>query len=147
MTDVIVIGAGVIGCAVARELSRFDLRVTVLERSCDVAESATKSNSAIVHAGFDAKPGTNKARFNVQGNALFESLCRELGVPFQRNTSLVVAFAPEDLPRLEELKRRGELNGVPELRIVGPEEVRALEPNIGREVCAALVAPTGGVRR
>jgi glycerol-3-phosphate dehydrogenase len=145
MYDVIVIGAGVTGCAVARELARFDLRVAVLEKSCDVAEGATKSNSAIVHAGFDAKPGTNKARFNVQGNALFEPLCRELGVPFQRNTSLVAAFSPDDLPRLEELKARGEANGVSGLRIAGRDEVRALEPNIGREVCAALVAPTGGI--
>ena len=108
MYDVIVIGAGVTGCAVARELSRFDLRVAVLEKSCDVAEGATKSNSAIVHAGFDAKPGTNKARFNVQGNALFEPLCRELGVPFRRNGSLVVAFAADDVAKLDELKTRGE---------------------------------------
>jgi len=145
MTDVIVIGAGVTGCAVARELSRFDLSVAVLEKACDVAEGAAKSNSAIVHAGFDAKPGTDKARFNVFGNALFEPLCRELGVPFQRNTTLVVAFSPGDLPRLEELKARGEKNGVPGLRIAGRDEVRAREPNIGREVCAALVAPTGGI--
>ncbi len=145
MYDVIVIGAGVTGSAVARELSRFDLRVAVLEKSCDVAEGATKSNSAIVHAGFDAQPGTNKARFNVLGNAMFEPLCRELGVPFQRNTSLVLAFSSEDMPKLEELKARGEKNGVPGLRIAGRDEVRALEPNIGREVCAALVAPTGGI--
>ena len=74
----LVIGAGVTGCAVARELSRYDLRVTVLERSCDEAEGATKSNSANVLAGFDAKPDSNKARFNVLGNALFEPLCRDL---------------------------------------------------------------------
>lgn len=145
MYDVIVIGAGVTGCAVARELSRFDLRVAVLEKSCDVAEGATKSNSAIVHAGFDAKPGTNKARFNVQGNALFEPLCRELGVPFRRNGSLVVAFAADDVAKLDELKTRGERNGVPGLRIIGREELVALEPNIGREACAALAAPTGGI--
>ena len=143
--DVIIIGAGVTGCSVARELSRFALRVTVLERSCDVAEGATKSNSAIVHAGFDAKPGSNKARFNVLGNALFEPLCRELGVPFQRNTSLVAAFASEDIARLEELKDRGEQNGVPGLRVVGRDELRALEPNIGSAAVAALLAPTGGI--
>ena len=145
MTDVIVIGAGVVGCAVARELARFELRVVVLEKSCDVAEGATKSNSAIVHAGFDAKPGSHKARFNVAGNALFEPLCRELGVPFQRNASLVVAFCQDEIRTLEELKARGETNGVPGLRLAGRDEVRALEPNIGREVCAALVAPTGGI--
>ena len=145
MTDVVVIGAGVVGCAVARELSRFDLRVVVLEKSCDVAEGATKSNSAIVHAGFDAKPGTCKARFNVWGNGLFESWCRELEVPFRRNTSLVVAFSSEEMPKLEELAANGEKNGVPGLRIAGQTEVRALEPSIGRDVCAALVAPTGGI--
>jgi len=145
MTDVIVIGAGLVGCAVARELARYKVHVRVLERSCDVAEGATKSNSAIVHAGYDAKPGTHKARFNVAGNALFEPLCRELGVPFQRNTSLVVAFSSEDRPKLEELKARGETNGVPGLRIVEREEVLTLEPNIGPDVIAALVAPTGGI--
>ena len=145
MTDVIVIGAGVVGCAAARELARFDLRVRVLEKACDVAEGATKSNSAIVHAGFDAKPGTHKARFNVLGNARFAALCQELDVPFQRNTSLVTAFSPDDLPALAELKSRGEQNGVPGLRIARRDEVRELEPNIGREVVAALVAPTGGI--
>ena len=145
MRDVVVIGAGVVGCAVARELARLSLRVTVLEKACDVAEGASKSNSAIVHAGFDAKPGTHKARFNVRGNALFEPWCRELAVPFQRNTTMVVAFAPEDRSRLEELKARGELNGVRGLRIVDGTEACALEPNLNREVCAALVAPTGGI--
>ena len=138
MTDVIVIGAGVVGCATARELARYALRVVVLEKGSDVAEGATKSNSAIVHAGFDAKPGTLKARFNAAGNAQFEPLCREMGVPFQRNTSLVVAFSPEELPRLEELKARGEENGVPGLRLVGRDELAALEPHIGREARAAL---------
>ena len=145
MTDVVVIGAGVVGCAAARELSRFGLSAVVLDKACDVAEGATKSNSAIVHAGFDAKPGTNKARFNVLGNALFETWCRELGVPFSRTTSLVAAFADEALPRLEALKARGEANGVPGLRIVGKEELRALEPNLSPAVSAALLAPTGGI--
>lgn len=145
MIDVIVVGAGVVGCSVARELARFNLRVAVFEKSCDVAEGATKSNSAIVHAGFDAKPGTNKARFNVRGNALFESWCNELDVPFRRNTSLVVAFSSEDRLELEALLLRGKQNGVPGLRIAEQNEVRALEPNISRDVCAALVAPTGGI--
>ena len=145
MNDVIVIGAGVVGCAVARELSRFALLVVVMDKACDVAEGATKSNSAIVHAGHDAKPGTNKARFNVLGNALFEPLCRELGVPFQRNTSLVTAFSQESIATLEELKAQGDKSGVPGLHIVNREQVREWEPNIGRDVCAALVAPTGGI--
>ena len=79
-SDVVVIGAGVVGCAVARELTRWNLNVLVLEAGSDVAEGASKANSAIVHAGFDAKPGTNKAKFNVLGNRMFEDVCRELGV-------------------------------------------------------------------
>ena len=102
-TDVIVVGAGVVGCAVARELARWNLSVTVLEAGSDVAEGASKANSAIVHAGFDAKPGTNKAKFNVLGNRMFEDVCRELKVPFRRNGSIVLAFGPEDEATLREL--------------------------------------------
>jgi glycerol-3-phosphate dehydrogenase len=142
---VLVVGAGVVGCAVAREVARYALRVDVLERAADVAEGATKANSAIVHAGFDPRPGTHKARFNVRGNALFEAWCGELGVPFRRNTSLVVGFSPEDAGKLEALKARGEMNGVPGLRVVGGGEARALEPNLGADVQAALLAPSGGI--
>ena len=143
-TDVIVIGAGVVGCAVARELSRFRAGVAVLEAGSDVAEGASKANSAIVHAGFDAKPGTNKAKFNVLGNALFENLCRELKVPFRRNGSLVLAFGAEDEKTLEELSARAKANGVP-VEIVGREELRRREPNVSPEATAALWAPTGGI--
>lgn len=145
MTDVVVIGAGVVGCAVARELSRYDLRVQVLEKASDVAEGTTKANSAIIHAGYDAVPGTNKARFNVWGNELFEPLCRELGVPFRRNTSLVAGFSDEDRRALEALKARGEENGVPGLRVVSGDEARAIEPRMARSVTCALLAPTGGI--
>lgn len=145
MTDVVVVGAGVVGCAVARELSRYELSVTVLEKACDVAEGTTKANSAIVHAGHDARPGTLMARFNVLGNARFDALCRELNVPFRRNGSLVAAFAEAEIPKLVELKARGEANGVPGLRLVNRDEARAMEPNIGREVVAALAAPSGGI--
>ena len=105
--DVAVIGAGVVGCAVARELTRWNLGVAVIEAGSDVAEGASKANSAIVHAGFDAKPGTNKAKFNVLGNRMFEDVCRELKVPFRRNGSLVLAFGEEDERTLAELKERG----------------------------------------
>ena len=107
-TDVVVVGAGVVGCATARELARWNLNVAVLEAGSDVAEGASKANSAIVHAGFDAKPGTNKAKFNVLGNRMFEDICRELKVPFRRNGSLVLAFGAEDEKTLVELKERGE---------------------------------------
>lgn len=125
-TDVVIIGAGVVGCAVARELTRFNVNVTVLEAGSDVAEGASKANSAIVHAGFDAKPGTNKAKFNVLGNRMFEDVCRELKVPFRRNGSLVLAFGAEDERTLAELKARGEQNGVP-TEIVDPAELRRRE--------------------
>ena len=143
-TDVIVIGAGVVGCATARELTRWNLNVAVLEAGSDVAEGASKANSAIVHAGFDANPGTNKAKFNVLGNRMFEDVCRELKVPFRRNGSLVLAFGAEDEATLAELKARGEQNGVP-TEIIPQDELRRREPNVSPEATAALWAPTGGI--
>ena len=142
--DVIVVGAGVVGCAVARELTRYNLNVRVLEAGSDVAEGASKANSAIVHAGFDAKPGTNKAKFNVWGNSLFEDLCRELKVPFRRNGSLVLAFGKEEEKALDGLKDKAAKNGVP-VEIIGQAELRAREPNVSPEATAALWAPTGGI--
>ena len=142
--DVAVIGAGVVGCAVARELTRWNLSVAVIEAGSDVAEGASKANSAIVHAGFDAKPGTNKAKFNVLGNRMFEDVCRELKVPFRRNGSLVLAFGEEDERTLAELKERGAANGVP-TEIITRDELRRREPNVSPQATAALWAPTGGI--
>ena len=142
--DVVVIGAGVVGASVARELSRYNLNVAVLEAGSDVAEGASKANSAIVHAGFDAKPGTNKAKFNVLGNRIFEDVCRELRVPFRRNGSLVLAFGAEEEQALAELKEKAAKNGVP-VEIIGPDELRRREPNVSPDATAALWAPTGGI--
>ena len=142
--DAIVVGAGVVGCAVARELTRYNLSVAVLEAGSDVAEGASKANSAIVHAGFDAKPGTNKAKFNVLGNRMFEDVCRELKVPFRRNGSLVLAFGADDEATLRELQARGEQNGV-RTEIISQEELRRREPNVSPEATSALWAPTGGI--
>ena len=142
--DVIVIGAGVVGTLTARELSRYDLRTLVLEAGGDVAEGASKANSAIVHAGFDAKPGSNKAKFNVLGNRMFENVCKELKVPFRRNGSLVLAFSDEERTSLEDLEKRAAENGVP-VEIIGQEELRAREPNVSPAALAALWAPTGGI--
>ena len=133
-----------VGCLTARELSRYNLRTLVLEAGGDVAEGASKANSAIVHAGFDAKPGTNKAKFNVLGNRMFENVCKELKVPFKRNGSLVLAFSEEESKSLEDLKSRAAENGVP-VEIIGQEELRAREPNVSQEAVAALWAPTGGI--
>lgn len=142
--DVIVIGAGIVGCAVARELTRYNLNVAVVEAGSDVAEGASKANSAIVHAGFDAKPGSNKAKFNVLGNRMFEDVCRELKAPFRRNGSLVLAFSDDDRKSLDELAARAATNGVP-VEIIGREELRRREPNVSPDAVAALWAPTGGI--
>lgn len=145
MLDVIVIGAGVTGCATARELSRYDLKVTVLEKEEDVCCGTSKANSAIIHAGYDAEPGTLKARMNVLGNQRMDALAEELDFPFQRNGSLVLCFDEENLPGLEELRERAEANGVPDVRIVTGKKIKELEPNLSPEVKALLYAPTGGI--
>ena len=143
--DVAVIGAGVVGSLITRELSKYNIRIALLERCNDCAMGATKANSAIVHAGFDAKPGTLKAKINVRGVELMKKFCKELNVPLKNNGALVVAFSEEEIPHLEELLKRGEQNGVPELRIVKRDELKQLEPNIGDTAVGALVAPTSSI--
>lgn len=143
--DVAVIGAGVVGSLITRELSKYNIRVALLERCNDCAMGATKANSAIVHAGFDAMPGTLKAKLNVRGVELMKKVCKELNVPLKNNGALVVAFSEDELPHLEELKKRGEKNGVPDLKIVGKEELKELEPNMGETAVGALVAPTSSI--
>lgn len=143
--DVVVIGGGVTGCAVARELSRYELNCCLMERAEDVCSGTSKANSAIVHAGYDAVPGSLKARFNVQGNAMMGDLSKELDFEFLRNGSMVLCFAEEDRPGLDTLYERGIANGVPDLRIISGEEARAMEPNLSDQVVAALYAPTGGI--
>ena len=143
MYDVIVIGGGAVGCAIARELSRYRLKLCLLERAEDVCTGTTKANSAIVHAGFDAEPGSNKAIFNVRGSRMMESLCRDLDIPYNRCGSLVLSFDTADRPRLEALLQRGLENGVEGLEIVEGEALRTMEPNLSDEAVAALHAPTG----
>ena len=145
MYDVVIIGAGVIGSAIARELSRYQLNTVVLEREEDVCCGTSKANSGIVHAGHDAKPGSLKAKMNVRGNQMMESLSRELDFPFRRNGSVVLCFHEEEIPRLEHLRRQGIDNGVEALRIVCGDEMRQIEPGISRDVKAMLYAPTGGI--
>ena len=146
MRDVIIIGAGVIGCSIARELSRYDLDILVLERRDDVADGGcSKANTAIVHAGYDAKPGTKKAKFNVLGNPMFDQLCADLEVPFIRNTSLVVAFEGDGMQGIYDLFDRGVTNGVPDMQILDRPTLRKLEPNIGSTAIGALRLGTGGI--
>lgn len=145
MYDVVIIGAGVTGSAVARELSRYRLKTVVLEKEEDVCCGTSKANSAIVHAGFDAVPGSMKAKMNVRGNSLIKELSRELDFPYKQNGSFVLCFDEKDLPKLEELKEKGEKNGVPGLRILHGKEIWEMEPNLSPEVKAVLFAPTGGI--
>lgn len=143
--DVLVIGGGAIGCGIARELSRYQCRTALLEKEEDVCSGTSKANSAIVHAGYDAKTGSLKAKLNVKGNAMMEQLSKDLDFDFKRNTSMVLCFSAEDLPVLNELCDRGIANGVPGIRILSGDEARKLEPNVSEEVVAALYAPTGGI--
>ena len=144
-TDILIIGAGVTGCALARVLSRYDASLTVLDRGADVAEGASKANSGIVHAGFDAHPGTLKAKLNVEGAKMYPALCRELGVPYGQPGALVIGFSEEDRKTLENLVRQGEENGVPGVRLIEREEILQMEPNTNPEVLCALYAPTSGL--
>ena len=143
--DVAVVGDGVIGALTARELKKYDLSVAVLEAADDVAAGASKANSGIVHAGFDAEPGTLKAKYNVLGNAMMEQTCRELGVKFFRNGSLVVARAGEEEESLQELFARGRQNGVEGLQLLPRKALMEKEPNVADQIAAALYAPTGGI--
>ena len=145
MYDVVIIGAGVTGSAIARELSRYQLKVMVLEREEDVCCGTSKANSAIVHAGFDAEPGSFKAVMNVRGSKKMKALSEELDFPYKQNGSLVLCFREEDIPKLEELKERGEKNGVEGLEIITGEKIWEMEPNLSPEVKAMLFAPTGGI--
>lgn len=145
MLDVVIIGAGVIGCAVARELSKRKLEIAVLEKETDVCEGTSKANSGIVHAGYDALPGTLKASLNVKGSKAMKELCLQLDVPYRQNGSLVLCFDDKDRERLEELKQRGEDNGVEGLVILDRQELLTLEPSVGEQAVAALYAPTGGI--
>ena len=145
MFDVVVIGAGVVGGFVARELSKYKLNVAIVERASDVALGATRANSAIVHAGFDAKEGSLKARLNVRGSEMMEDVARELGVKYKRCGSLVVGFNDEDRATLTELVERGKTNGVEGVCLLERDEILAIEPNIGAGVTVALHAPTGAI--
>ncbi|MCR4757909.1 MAG: NAD(P)/FAD-dependent oxidoreductase [Butyrivibrio sp.] len=145
MLDVIVIGAGVSGCAVARELSRYDINVCVLEKCSDVCEGTSKANSAIVHAGFDADEGSLMAKLNVEGNEMMDQLSKDLDIPFKRNGSMVVCVHKEELDGLKVLYERGVKNGVKGLKLLSKEEALELEPNLSDNVEGALLAPTGGI--
>ena len=145
MYDVIIIGAGVTGCAVARYLSRYQGSALVLERAEDVCCGTSKANSAIIHAGFDAAHGSLMAKMNVQGSRMVPGLAKELDFPFRMNGSLVVCMSEEDMHRLLALYENGVKNGVEGLEIVDARRLHELEPNVSKNAVAALWAPTGGI--
>lgn len=145
MYDVIIIGAGVTGCSVARFLSRYQVNACVIEREEDVCCGTSKANSAIIHAGFDAAAGSLMAKMNVRGNLMMPALAAELDIPFIQNGSLVVCMNEEDLPKLHTLYENGLKNGVEGLEIVDAKRLQELEPNISPNAVAALWAPTGGI--
>ncbi|MBR7179737.1 MAG: NAD(P)/FAD-dependent oxidoreductase [Oscillospiraceae bacterium] len=145
MVDILIIGAGVCGCAIARELSRKKASILVLEREEDVCCGTSKANSAIVHAGYDAKHGTLMAKLNVLGSEMMPKLSRELDFHYKQNGSLVVMLDENDRPNLMKLYENGVKNGVSGLRIVERDELVQMEPNISDSAVAALYAPTGAI--
>lgn len=144
-TDVVIIGGGIVGTAIARELSKYQLDVVLLEKEPDIAMGTTKANSAILHAGFDAHPGSLKAKFNVRGNALYHKLKDELALDIKWTGSLVVATSEEEMNTVQELFERGKTNGVPGLAILSGAEVLAKEPNLSTNVKGALWAASAGI--
>ncbi|MCT4620865.1 MAG: NAD(P)/FAD-dependent oxidoreductase [Marinisporobacter sp.] len=145
MYDVAVIGAGIIGTFITRELSKFDLKTIMIDKDADIANGTTKANSAIIHAGYDAKPDTLKGKLNEKGNAVYGKVCEELDVHFKRIGSLVIASNEEEMESIKELYERGLKNNIPDMKILSQEEVREMEPNLNEEIIAALYAPTAGI--
>lgn len=145
MHDIIIIGAGVSGCACARELSRYDAKILVVEKEEDVCCGTSKANSAIVHAGYDAAHGSLMAKLNVEGSRRMPALAKELDFAYDRCGSLVVCLSDEDRPALQKLYENGIANGVEGLRIIERDELVGMEPNISDAAVAALWAPTGGI--
>ncbi|MDR3243230.1 MAG: FAD-dependent oxidoreductase, partial [Elusimicrobiota bacterium] len=144
-TDIIIIGGGVCGCSLLYELSRYDLRVLLIEKENDVGVATTKANSAIVHAGYDPEPNTKMAKYNVEGNKIIEQLSADLDIPYKKIGSLVVGFDETDRKSIEKLLEKGNKNGVPNLRIIEKEELFKLEPNLSKEALCALYAPSAGI--
>ena len=142
--DVLIIGAGVIGTMIARELSQYKVDVVIIDKNNDAGDCTSSANSAIIHSGYDPEPGTLKAKFNVLGNAKYPELVKQLDVPFIRCGSLTIAIEEEQLAVLKELAERSKINGV-EVKLLNKEEVLKMEPNINPEVKGALFAPTAGI--
>ena len=142
--DIAIVGAGITGCAIARQLARFDLSICVVEAANDIALGASKANGGLVHAGYDPTPGTVKALVNARGCELYGTWAQELGFLFRRTGSMVLGFNDEDRAHQEKLRCNGHANGVPELSIVGPDRIHELEPRASAEATCALWCPSTG---
>ncbi|MGB4658604.1 MAG: NAD(P)/FAD-dependent oxidoreductase [Mobilitalea sp.] len=145
MYDIVIIGAGVAGSFVARELAKYELKVLIVDKDNDVGNETTSANSAIIHAGYDPEPGMLKGKFNVLGNLMYDQICEELDVPFKRCGSLVIGFNDADRIKITELYENGRKNNVPGMRIIEKEELLQMEPNINTEAVCALLAPSAGI--
>ncbi len=145
MYDVAIIGAGVVGAMIARLFSQYEGKVLIVEKESDIAMGATKANSAIVHAGFDAKAGSLKAKLNVAGSEMMEKICKDLSVSYKNNGALVIGYNDEDCEKLTELYKNGIKNGVKNLELVDQKKLCKLEPNISDEAICALYAPTSSI--
>lgn len=143
--DFAVIGAGVSGAWTAFALSAFRNSVCLLEQGGDVCSGASRANSAVVHAGYDPKPGTLLAKLNVRGNEIIRNVAQKMDIPFKQIGSYVLAFSEEDMDTLRALKERGDANGVPDLKLLTAEDVRNAEPNVSEDVRGALLAETAGI--
>ena len=145
MFDVAIIGAGVVGSSIARNLSKYNLKTVVLEKGIEVCQGTTKANSAIVHGGFDAKENSLKAKLNVLGCKMYPMLCEELSVEYKNNGSLVLAFSNEDMIHINELYKRGLKNGVSDIEIINANKVKEIEPNVSENVVGALWCKSSGI--
>jgi glycerol-3-phosphate dehydrogenase len=143
--DYIIIGAGIIGCMIARFLSRYKLDILLIEKEYDIGTQASAANSSIIHSGHDPEPGTLKAKLNIKGNLMWEDLSKELSIPFKKTGSYVVAIGEEELKTVKALYERAILNGVPGIKILKKNEILYREPKINPEVTGALMTPTAGV--
>lgn len=145
MYDFIIIGAGVIGSTIARELSRYEVKVLLIDKENDVTCGASKANSGIVHGGYDAKHGTLKSKLVRKGNRMYAKLNEELNFGYSEIGSLVLAFSEEEIETLEELLENGQKNGIDDLKIIYKEEILGMEPHVNKDVVAALYCPSSGV--
>jgi len=145
ITDVLIIGCGVVGAAAAYELSRYNLSILAVDRLNDIAGETTRANSGIVHAGFDPVPGSAISRLNVRGNELIRKLCPKLDIPYVQNGSLVLGFDDKDIHTLKDLYHRGVEYKVPGIELISADKARELEPNLAENITGALHAPSGGI--